>query len=318
MCAREMAAIMTWSRLDPGVKPGRIAEPVTTHRWGRFSGIWVIALGFLVFLLAVNPPVEGCDDAVLMLVTGVRPRDRFSRQLLTMCQGLREMAGDLNALNGQAAKAKLDGVLKTWIQFDSGLLQNPPGAFRDDPGAVERMKQIASLLGEVKALIDRGELLQAHDLLEPAVSLMSGLGSLVLGQTALQEFLAVEYRLLTAKPGYRGLDRAGAVAGLASFVADLGRIEASAATGSSPLFMRVIEAVTDLQTDLGADPPAHKARVAAAYARVTKEFAALKSDLLARNQFGPEDSEDSEDSGDSGDSGAPAGIASVAEEAPGR
>ncbi|RCK81810.1 MAG: hypothetical protein OZSIB_0944 [Candidatus Ozemobacter sibiricus] len=248
-------------------------------------------MGGCLLVLAImagggSPITHGCDDAILMLVTGVRPGDRFSRQLLTMCQGLREMAGDLNALNGQAARAKLDAVLKTWIQLDSGLLQNPPAAFRDTPEGIERMKEIASLLGEVKALIERGDLLQAHDLLEPIVSLMSRLGSSILGQTALQEFLAAEYRLMTSKPGYRGLDASGAAAGLASFVADLERIKAGAAGTEAPLFERVAAAVADLQADLRADPPAPKARVAATYARLAKEFAALKTELLSQNRFG--------------------------------
>lgn len=254
--------------------------------WLSSGGALAIALILAQILPWAWPPAaKACDDGVLLLVTGSRPNDRVSRQLLEMCHRMRDLAGDLDALNDQAARRKLDAVLKLWIPLDTGLLQNPPKTVQVDPDGLGKVKRIATLLGEIRRMIEGQDLLKAHDLLEPTVTQMSALSSLVLGHAVLQEFLAAEYLLMTLKPGYLGRDLAASASDLASFTAQVSGWPARVPEESRSLVEGVLTSAAALQAVLGASPAAHPAKLAIEYNALLQRFSALKKDLLARGWF---------------------------------
>lgn len=243
---------------------------------------WVVAACCL--FLAASPGIP-CDDAVLLLVTGTRPTDRFCRQLLDMSHSLRDMAGDLTGYNDVAAGRKLDQVLKSWIQFDTGMIQNPPQAVREDPDGQGKIKRIADLLGLLKGLFDRKDFEGAHSLLEPVVIQMSALSSLVLRQKSLQDFLGAEFRLATLKPGFQGLSREGAFAALGSFTREVEAWRVKLPPESKPAFEELLSSAGEFRGLLENPGPIRVPQMAAGYSALLKKFGALKKDLLGRNWF---------------------------------
>jgi len=248
---------------------------------------WIRACLLLGFLLAFFPmkPAQGCDDAILLLVSGANPGDRFCKQLLDMSRSLRDMAGDLLAYNNMAAGRKLDGLLKSWIQFDTGIMQSPPSALQEDPDGQRKVKHIADLLGLIKGLFDRQDFDGAHSLIEPVVIKMSALSSLVLRQKSLQDFLSTEFLLTTLKPGFQGLSNQDSAAALASFSLEIEALRPKLPPETQKPIAEISHSASEFQAILKGVAEPRRSQVATEYTSLMNKFAGLKKELLDRKWF---------------------------------
>lgn len=160
-----------------------------------------------IFSALTNAPSSclfACDDAILTIITGVNPSDRYSGILIRAAREIRLMAGDINAYNHQAAKRRLAEVMKLWMTFDNMFAQNPPAGLKSTRTQPKSVKHIADLIGEIKNNLDSEKIQSVHNLLEPLVIELSILGSELYAQESTLGLLRAELALYLSRPGLPG------------------------------------------------------------------------------------------------------------------
>jgi len=245
----------------------------------KFLGFFVLI--FIVFISKSS--LFSCDDAFLNLITGKKPSEEFTKNLLRMNQLMREMATDLAALNKVSAERKLKIFLKIWLDFDSNFRQKPPHQFQSDPQWSPKLKTIADMLGELRKLMEGEKFQEAHDLLEPLSCYVSYLG-VTQEKQRMARFLDQEILFYSIKP-FPGANESEVMTKTASFATALDEMSKIFPTACAEKFRAFRSQLDEFKSFLE-KPTEHKSAVALSiFKKLTEKFMDLKKDLLANNWF---------------------------------
>lgn len=227
-------------------------------------------------------PVRGCDDTVLMLVSGANPGDEFAGALLKMGQGLRNMASALNAFNIESAQQNLDQVLQSWVSFDNRYSQTPPFRWKGDPRWTQRVKQLTDLLGVVRANFKAQKYKPTHDMLEGVVIQMTLLSTGAAGARDYEPVLEAEWVMNNLNPSLPGSERVAIESGLSSFTRMVTGLAGSLGSGTSPLLADISSRAALLQTELETASTLATPVQMRLFADLLAAFSRLKGFLWAR------------------------------------
>jgi len=144
------------------------------NKWA-FLRVFKITAGCLALFLLVNPVmIRGCDDTLVMLLTSQNPASEFSKAIRSFTTSLTALGTSLKENKKDNFEAELKLVMDSWLEFSKRYMTNPPEEARNDLKWVEKTRQTAKMVGEIRAKIAAGEFPSAHNLV---LHLSSRIGS---------------------------------------------------------------------------------------------------------------------------------------------
>jgi hypothetical protein len=123
---------------------------------------YLLALILLLSLSCV-PSVHACDDALVMLLTAQNPKSEFSVSIRAFITSLTVLGTSLKNETNPPFTNELKAVMEAWLDFSQRYMAYPPEEAKNDRTWVEKMSNVAKLIGRMRKDVAGQRYMAAHD-----------------------------------------------------------------------------------------------------------------------------------------------------------